>query len=133
MMPDDDDRAELDQSDSSETAPRVPRSPDLPSPPDIQFTRPRLGQPASDRDASGSLFGGSGKLDAGSAGRVGAGMSAGLLFAASILVGIGAGTYVDRHWPHFAPWGTIVLTLGGMAAGFLNLYRLVVVNDRFKK
>lgn len=48
----------------------------------------------------------------------------GVDFAAAVLVGIGIGLFVDSRLGT-APIGLIVLFLLGVAAGFLNLWRLL--------
>lgn len=65
------------------------------------------------------------------AARMGAGLSAGITLAASVVVGLLIGQWIDRHYNHSAiPWGTLVMTLAGVAAGFLNLFRILGVSDK---
>lgn len=136
MQPDDVEPVGTGDDDDAERIPTVPRLPELPQPPEVKYVRPTLGSPkgSGSQGAPGDgSFSGSGRMDSASVGRIGAGLSAGVMFAASVIVGIIAGIYIDRHWPRVAPWGTMIMMLVGMAAGFLNLYRLVVVNDQKKK
>lgn len=132
MKPDDDEPAGKEPgSDEPEDIdlPRVPRPPDLPPPPEIEYRRPRLRGPEihPEHAPTGMTYdqakGGAGDLS--SVGRIGAGLSIGVTFTTSILVGFGAGMLIDRHWPGVSPWGTVLLGLAGIAAGFLNLYRLM--------
>ncbi len=137
MKPDDDEPAGQDDGQAEVTVPRVPRSPDLPPPPDIQFTRPEFAKRErveSDRIAvSESRVGSGSQESAGEVGRLGAGMASGVLFATSVVAGVLIGSYVDHKWPHAAPWGTVIFALVGVAAGFLNLFRLLSVYDGSKK
>ena len=137
MTPDDDEPAGQDDTDEP-VVPRVPTSPELPPPPDIQFNRPVLGRPHGAAPSGQSRSG----SDRGSLSRKGndtgppvsgASMGAGITFAASVVVGVLIGQFVDRKLG-FAnggtPWGTIVFTLLGMAAGFINLFRLLSIYDK---
>jgi F0F1-type ATP synthase assembly protein I len=136
MSPDNEDPAGQDDQDEL-VIPHVPTSPELPPPPDIQFKRPELGKPhgASDSGKSpGSSNRGSLSRDErGNRPVSGASMSAGISFAASVIVGVLIGQFVDRKMG-FAnggtPWGTIAFTLLGMAAGFVNLFRLLSIYDK---
>lgn len=112
------------------SVPQVPRTPDLPPPPEIEFRRPaglRRSGVNSDLAPTGMDRAGSPEAnsDLGSAGRIGAGLSISVTFAASVIVGLAMGQFVDRHWPPVAPYGMIVLGLAGLAAGFINLHRLI--------
>lgn len=61
-------------------------------------------------------------------------MAAGSLFVASVIVGVTIGQWVDSHWIRAAvPWGTILFVLAGVAAGFLNMLRIVSPKKRDDK
>lgn len=47
---------------------------------------------------------------------------AGLTFAATILVGVFSGVWVDRKWGT-DPWGVVAGAVIGMVAGFYNLIK----------
>ena len=47
----------------------------------------------------------------------------GIMFPASIAVGVTIGYFLDR-WFHTAPYLLIVFTLYGIAAGFINLIKV---------
>lgn len=55
----------------------------------------------------------------------------GVMFPASIAVGVAIGYYLDR-WLNTAPYLLIVFTLYGIAAGFRNLLRIAKVKPRDK-
>lgn len=55
----------------------------------------------------------------------------GVMFPASIAVGVAIGYYLDR-WLNTAPYLLIVFTLYGIAAGFRNLLRIGNVKSRDK-
>lgn len=113
----------------------VPSHDPLPLPPVVEFTRPNLGKPAptlhrpsatqktfQDNDASLSS----------SAVKLGSGLAAATTFAASIIAGFLIGQWIDHRWNHNGglPWGTLVFSLTGVAAGFLNLFRVLQATDR---
>lgn len=50
-------------------------------------------------------------------------LTLGFTFALSIVIGVLTGHYVVDRMLGTAPWGVIVFTLFGVAAGFINLYR----------
>ena len=58
--------------------------------------------------------------------------SVGIMFPASIAVGVAIGYFLDR-WLNTAPYLLIVFTLYGIAAGFRNLLRVGKVTPRDKK
>lgn len=60
-------------------------------------------------------------------------MSAGITLASSVVVGFLLGQWIDRHWHLSMPWGTIVFSLAGVAAGFINLFRILSVSDNSRK
>jgi len=130
-MPGNDEPAEQE---SEPAIPQVPSIPDLPLPPDIKYIRPDRGRPYGG-DSSGK------STDASHSGRssreaggipTGAGLSAGITFAASIIVGVLIGQFVDKKLGFSqggVPWGTIVFFFAGLAAGFINLFRLLTIYD----
>ena len=113
----------------------LPPRPAFPPPPEVNYQRPTLGNAAPhtkpvSRQSVSDTQGDS----ADNAARMGAGMSAGILLAASIVVGFLIGQWIDKHWNHSAiPWGTLVMSLAGIAAGFINLFRILNVSDRNRK
>ncbi|HEY3331643.1 MAG TPA: AtpZ/AtpI family protein [Capsulimonadaceae bacterium] len=132
MRPDNDEPAGHNEEDA-ESVPVVPRSPELPPPPEVHYTRPEM--KASKISSSARLTGEAGptKIDAGAIGRMGAGLSAGLTFVGSVLVGLIIGYFVEQEWPRVAPWGMVISTLVGVAAGFLTLYRILTALDGTNK
>jgi len=58
--------------------------------------------------------------------------SVGIMFPASIAVGVAIGYFLDQ-WLNTAPYLLIVFTLSGIAAGFRNLLRVGKVTPRDKK
>lgn len=50
-------------------------------------------------------------------------LTVGLTFALSIVIGLFTGHYLIDGWLGTAPWGVIIFTIFGIAAGFINLYR----------
>ena len=50
--------------------------------------------------------------------------TAGLQIVVSILIGFGAGLWLDR-WLGTKPWLMLLFIIFGVAAGFLNVYRIV--------
>jgi hypothetical protein len=65
--------------------------------------------------------------------KAGAGLAAGVTFAASIIAGFFIGQFLDGRLHDSFPWGTLIFTLLGVAAGFLNLMRLLDTTDRNKR
>ncbi len=112
----------------------VPSHDPLPPPPDISFTRPTLGK-AEPLSRRGSLQspGSSSPQSAPSSFNLGTGMSAGITLASSVVVGFLIGQWIDHHWHLSLPWGTIAFSLTGVAAGFINLFRILSVSDDQKK
>ena len=139
-MTEDDTPKRVDNEETPQVA--VPSHDPLPLPPEVTFTRPTLGRPTppaprplgaqgqrtaqeSDNDASvGS-----------SAVKLGSGLAAATTFAASIIAGFLIGQWIDHRWNHSGglPWGTLVFALAGVAAGFLNLFRVLSATDRSRK
>lgn len=125
-------------NEDEETPPLVvpSRSP-LPPPPEINYTRP-LEKPKSSTGpgfgTAGSRPDDSSQLGSGAV-KLGSGLAAATTFAASIIAGFLIGQWIDQRWNHSGglPWGTIVFSLAGVAAGFLNLFRVLSATDRGKK
>ena len=107
----------------------VPRHSPLPPPPEMNYSRPNLksatpGKPW-ERGEGPVRRTGSAPVESAPV-SLGAGMAAGSVFVASVIVGVTIGQYVDSHWVRSSvPWGTIVFVLAGVAAGFLNMLRIV--------
>jgi hypothetical protein len=101
-----------------------------PPPPEVTFNRPP--KPGQTRVTSGlpeqtPLPRREGTVKAG------AGLAAGVTFAASIIAGFFIGQFLDGRLHDSFPWGTLIFTLLGVAAGFLNLMRLLDTTDRNKR
>ena len=112
----------------------VPSHDPLPPPPEISYTRPTLGKaaPLSEQNrirTDGRPAGSS----APSSLNLGTGMSAGITLASSVVVGFLIGQWIDHHWHFSVPWGTIVFSLTGVTAGFLNLFRIMGASDDHRK
>ncbi len=56
-------------------------------------------------------------------------ISLGWEFALAILVGLGLGLLTDR-WLPTRPWGTLIFLLFGIAAGFVNFFRVTLGDGR---
>ncbi len=110
----------------------VPTHTPLPPPPIVHYTRPTLAQRPSDQPTNSR----SGPLSSGDSGgpvNHGAGLAAGSTFVVGIIAGATAGNWVDQHYNHTSmPWGTLVMTLLGAAAGFSNMLRLLNRNRKNK-
>lgn len=52
--------------------------------------------------------------------------SIGLAMVLAIVIGFGAGFWVDRTWPDAAPWGKMIGLGIGIAAAYRNLYIMVM-------
>ena len=107
----------------------------LPPPPQVTYTRPTLGRaapPPADSRRPGGPGGGSG---GNGFTNLGAGMAAATTFVASVIAGVLIGQWVDHHWGRSGgtPWGTLIFSLLGVAAGFLNLFRVLAATDRSQK
>ena len=109
---------------SCRLTPRSPRRPKL------SFTRPTLGKaaPLSEQNRP-RRSGGSAGPSAPSSLNLGTGMSAGITLASSVVVGFLIGQWIDHHWHLGTPWGTIIFSLTGVTAGFLNLFRILGASD----
>jgi len=113
----------------------VPSHDPLPLPPVVEFTRPTLGKPASTFTQASGMQRTSQENDASpgsSAVKLGSGLAAATTFAASIIAGFLIGQWIDHRWNHGGglPWGTLIFSLAGVAAGFLNLFRVLSATDR---
>lgn len=113
----------------------VPSHTPLPPPPAVSYTRPHTHGGAPVRPQAGKPFTpaetGSGEAS-GSDGH-GAGMAAGFTFASSLIGGALLGNWIDGHWVHSStPWATLVMTLLGATAGFLNMTRILSRGSRTK-
>ena len=115
----------------------VPSHSPLPPPPDIAYTRPTLGRaaPTSAKRPGLSEASNGSHSDQGTPTpfNLGVGMSAGITLASSVVVGFLVGQWIDHHWHLSLPWGTIVFSLAGVAAGFINLFRILSVSDDSRK
>ena len=132
-----------EQDENEITPPVLPSRSSLPPPPEVPYTRPvsapknstgpgfgtpqNFGNPQSGTSEDSSVGSGAVKL--------GSGLAAATTFAASIIAGFLIGQWIDHRWNHSGglPWGTIVFSLAGVAAGFLNLFRVLSATDRGKK
>lgn len=117
--------------------PAFPSRSPLPPPPEIIYTRPlEAPKPSAGPGfgATGSRPDDSAQLGSGAV-KLGSGLAAATTFAASIIAGFLIGQWIDHRWNHSGglPWGTIVFSLAGVAAGFLNLFRVLSATDRGKK
>jgi F0F1-type ATP synthase assembly protein I len=121
MQPDD---AQPELNDDSGEQVPAPFHNSLPHPPEVRYSRPTLGL-LPPKLGGTSEQGRKGKSSLGTIGTYGANMSAGITFASSIVVGFLIGQYADMHWVHSqTPWATLAMTLAGIAAGFINLFRM---------
>lgn len=102
----------------------IPSRTPLPPPPDVPYSRPTLSRTGTIRPSSGS-DGEPRDVPSEVAGH-GAGMAAGITFVTSIVAGALLGNWIDGRWNHTGmPWATMVMTLIGAAAGFINMMRLL--------
>jgi F0F1-type ATP synthase assembly protein I len=128
-------------ADSDERQPmlEVPPTPTFPPPPDISFQRPSLGRGAPGRafsrdDPAASVEPESGTQETGAGSHLGSGLVIGITFPTCVVVGASIGIWFDhRYNPGGTAWGTIVMSLAGIAAGFLNVFRVVKQMDRRSK
>lgn len=125
----------------------IPSHASLPPPPEVHYTRPNLGKPRnnsvgredsqtrnvtddSQGDKRPDLYGRQqGNLFVV---KPVLGLTAGLTFAASVMVGIWLGDLIDKHF-HTSPWGLIVMLIIGVIAGFIKLVRLLDVPGSGRK
>ncbi len=118
--------------------PAVPSHDPLPAPPDIHYTRPipQRTAPGAPHLSPRTVQENESYKGVGSgAVKLGSGLAAATTFAASIIAGFLIGQWVDHRWNHSGglPWGTLVFSLAGVAAGFLNLFRVISATDRGEK
>jgi len=117
--------------DDEDAAPIVVASHDpLPPPPEVHYTRPELGhaRPALPGDKPLGSW-----SDSSETVSHGAGLAAGSAFVVSIIAGAMLGNWIDLRWNHTGmPWATLIMTLIGAAAGFLNLKRILDRANRNK-
>ena len=114
----------------------VPSHEPLPPPPQVNYTRPTIGRSTApsgnppQRPGQTRPTGESGR-DSGFT-KLGSGLAAATTFVASVVAGFIIGQWVDHRWGHpgGTPWGTLVFSLLGVAAGFLNLFRVLAATDR---
>ncbi len=115
----------------------VPSHAPLPPPPEVPYTRPLVVPKSSTGPGFGTQRRGPNEDSPVGSGAVklGSGLAAATTFAASIIAGFLIGQWIDHRWNHSGglPWGTIVFSLAGVAAGFLNLFRVLSATDRGKK
>lgn len=112
----------------------IPSHDPLPPPPEVSFTRPTLGKAAPLQEQNRSRpSGGLPAQNAPSSFNLGTGMSAGITLASSVVVGFLIGQWIDHHWHLSMPWGTIIFSLTGVTAGFLNLFRIFGASDDHRK
>ena len=131
-----------DQNQDDLAPPEIPTRRPLPPPPEVSYTRPQPTPKSSTTRSAGPGFGAqdsrpdapSHSLGSGAV-KLGSGLAAATTFAASIIAGFLIGQWIDGRWNHSGglPWGTIVFSLAGVAAGFLNLFRVLSATDRGKK
>jgi len=121
-----------DNEPSSVTLPPVG---ELPQPPVVNYTRPVLkqGTYALGPDLHPGVSEAQEKVN--SVARMGAGLSASITFASSIIVSVLIGLWLDKHFePHSStPWATVVMTVLGFAAGFITFVRISTVADHNTK
>ena len=56
----------------------------------------------------------------------------GIQFAVLVLVGVGGGWWVDRHY-HVSPWGILIGGIIGIAVGFYHFIRTVLTYTNNRK
>ncbi len=110
----------------------LPSVPIIPAPPEVNYARPILGARKTGNSPNSvptrvNVMPDSPSTDSSSetnGAAWGRGMAASLLLASSILVSLYIGQWLDGRF-HTTPWLTLVMTLLGIAAGFVNLFRLL--------
>lgn len=141
MQPDENDE-DLSAGEEGQPTIEIPQAPTFPPPPEVQFTRPTLGRAAPGRafsrpDSTGNLGqpadqqGSDGSSGGGS--HLGAGLVIGVMFPSCVIVGALIGAWIDNRWPAASPWGIVVMSLAGIAAGFINIFRMIGTIDRPNK
>ena len=124
----------------------VPSASFIPPPPEVSYSRPGSSssntRPKPDADRTNVTIGADrprhlspsqSSQFSDNAGSLGSAMGAGLTFAASVVVGYLVGAFVDTHfhWDRGGiPWGVIIFVFAGLAAGFVNLFRLLAIGER---
>ena|SRR5579883_1726548 len=112
----------------------IPHAPFIPPPPEVRFERPSLGRGTPGRafskpkidDTTGRPVTVSDSGDSERQGsHLGASLVIGVMFPSCIVVGALIGAWIDKEWPVAYPWGIIVMSLAGIAAGFLNVFRML--------
>ena len=132
-----------EQDENEITPPALPFRSSLPPPPEVSYTRPVSAPKSSTGPGFGAEQGfgtarssetGDSSVGSGAV-KLGSGLAAATTFAASIIAGFLIGQWIDHRWNHAGglPWGTIVSSLAGVAAGFLNLFRVLSATDRGRK
>jgi F0F1-type ATP synthase assembly protein I len=102
--------------------PQVAHAPVLPPPPEIEFHRPPRALLGRGRAGAKDAY--DDDPSAGSMSWIGSGMSIGVSFGLTVVVCIGAGMLIDQHVPAVRPWGTVSLSIIGIAAGLWNVMRM---------
>jgi F0F1-type ATP synthase assembly protein I len=121
-----------DRSEGAETPDvSLPSHRNLPPPPVVDYNRPILkrGQYASRPDEHIGVSNEQNRIN--SVARLGSGLSAGITFASSVVVGVLIGMWLDKRFePHaVAPWATIVMSVVGFVAGFMTFIRISSAAD----
>ncbi len=122
----------------------IPSHSPLPPPPEVHYTRPISGtnssknsgfvtsQPLTKNQVTKNQEDEPRSQIGSGAVKLGSGLAAATTFGASIIAGFLIGQWIDHRWNHSGgfPWGTLVFSLAGVAAGFLNLFRVISATDR---
>ena len=116
----------------------LPSRESLPPPPQVNYTRPTLAgpqKPSPGPRRPDSSYGQERNGGDSSYTKLGSGLAAATTFVASVVAGLLIGQWIDHRWGHAGgtPWGTLVFSLLGVAAGFLNLFRVLAATDRNEK
>jgi F0F1-type ATP synthase assembly protein I len=129
-MPDDESQPVGDPESDKHPTPASFASSNLPLPPEITLHKPTMLAKEERRKEDLKLMG---EDQATNAQKLGQGMAASVLFCMSILSGGIIGTFIDHHFPKVSPCGIITFGILGVAAGFVNLYRVLGVYSNNKK
>jgi hypothetical protein len=115
----------------------VPSHDPLPPPPEIQFTRPNLGQKPGPSGAPRNEYGVTPTSPQSSmpvAVKYTTGLAGGMTLISCILGGYWLGSQIDQRWLHTqTPWATIVMVLVGTFGGFYNMFRLLKRAERLDR
>jgi len=109
----------------------VPSTPAFPPPPEVHFQRPSLGRGAPGRafsrdDPAATLEAEERESGAPRSSHLATGLVIGITFPTCVVVGAYIGMWFDhRYNPSGTPWATVVMTLAGIAAGFMNIFRMI--------